>query len=136
LLQLSNGVPAKSMSSPAAGPAAGAAGASEASFHRVLERREVAQSMADLPQLLSQARASAFYVNGKQEGWRIEGLAPQSFYEKIGLKNGDVLQRLNGAELRDPGMLLTFLQQLKEERTATLDVLREDRKTTLMYEIR
>lgn len=137
LLPLSNGLPAKlTPSQTVNGLAAGMAGGAEASFHRVLDRREVTQSMADLPLLLSQARAVAFYVNGKQEGWRMESLAPQSFYEKIGLKTGDVLQRLNGADLRDPGMMLAFFQQVKEERTVTLDVLRQDRKTTLTYEIR
>ncbi len=134
LLPLTNGVPATA--TPSQAVAVLAPGSPDPFFHRVLDRREVAQTMADLPRLLSQARATAFYVNGKQEGWRIEALAPQSFYEKIGLKNGDVLQRLNGADLRDPGMLLAFFQQAQDERTITLDVLRDDRKTTLNYEIR
>lgn len=136
-LPLSNGLPAKSPSPQAAielGP--GTSGASEASLHQVLDRREVTQAMTDLPRLLSQARATAYYVNGKQEGWRVEALTPQSFYEKIGLKSGDVLQRLNGADLRDPGMLLAFFQQAQDERTVTLDVVREGRKATLVYEIR
>ncbi|HJU06678.1 MAG TPA: hypothetical protein VJ692_16135 [Nitrospiraceae bacterium] len=134
VLELSNGLPTPQPSAAQA-PMPPLAGFGLSS-PRILDRREVAQSMADLPKLLSQARATAFYANGKQEGWRIESLAPQSFYEKIGLKSGDVLQRLNGTELRDPGMLLAFFQQVKDERTVTLDLLREDRKATLIYELR
>ncbi|MBA3753545.1 MAG: hypothetical protein H0X01_05295 [Nitrospira sp.] len=134
LLQLVTGMPVRPPAAQAAVIVAPVGMGS--TLQRVLDRREVAQSMADLPKLLSQARASAFYVNGKQDGWRIESLAPQSFYEKIGLRPGDVLQRLNGIELRDPGMLLAFFQQVKDERMVTLDLIRDERKTTLSYELR
>lgn len=101
-----------------------------------LDRRAVTQSMDDVPKLLSQAQAAPFYQDGKLIGWRIDAIKPESFYEKIGLQAGDVLQRVNGVEIRDPGMVLTLFQQVKDERQVKLDLLRENRRTTLMYEIR
>lgn len=106
------------------------------SLHRVLDRREVTQVTSDLPKLLTQARAVPYLVNGKMEGFRIDNIAPQGFFDKAGIRGGDVLQRVNGVEIRDPGTMLTLFQQLKNERTVRLDVLRDNRQAALTYEIR
>ena len=106
------------------------------SLHRVLDRREVTQVTADLPKLLTQARAVPYLVNDKMEGFRIDNITPQGFFDKVGIRGGDVLQRVNGVDIRDPGTMLTLFQQLKNERTVRLDVLRDNQRTVLTYEIR
>ena len=105
-------------------------------LRKVLDRREVDQAMNDIPKLLSQARAVPFLVNGAMSGFRMDFIAPASFYEKIGLQYGDVLQQVNGVEIRDPGTMLTLFQQLKNEQTVKLDVLRNNQRSTLTYDIR
>jgi general secretion pathway protein C len=105
-------------------------------LHRILDRREVAQVTADLPKLLTQARAVPYTVNGKLEGYKIDNITPQSFFDRLGLRVGDVLQRVNGVEIRDPGTMLTLFQQVKNERSVQLDVLRENLRTSLTYDIR
>ncbi len=106
------------------------------SVHRVLDRREVAHVTEDLPKLLTQARAVPYTVNGKLEGYKIDYVTPQSFFDNLGLRVGDVLQRVNGVDIRDPVTMLTLFQQMKNERTVQLDVLRENQRTPLTYEIR
>lgn len=105
-------------------------------LRKVLDRREVDQAMNDLPKLLSQARAVPYLVNGAMSGFRMDFIAPASFYEKIGLQYGDVLQQVNGVEIRDPATMLTLFQQLRNEQTVKLDVLRNNQRSTLTYEIR
>jgi len=102
----------------------------------VLDRRYVEQSMGDLPKLLSQARAVPYMVNGAMNGFRLDFIAPSSFYEKIGLKYGDVLQQVNGVDIRDPGTMLTLFQQLRNEKTVKLDVLRNNQRTAMTFDIR
>jgi len=102
----------------------------------VLDRRVVEQAMDDLPKLLSQARAVPNLLNGAMNGFRLDYIAPSSFYEKIGLKYGDILQQVNGVDIRDPGTILTLFQQLRNERAVKLDVLRDNQRTTMNYEIR
>jgi general secretion pathway protein C len=102
----------------------------------VLDRREVEQAMGDLPKLLSQARAVPYLVNGAMNGFRLDFIAPSSFYEKIGLKYGDVLQQVNGVDIRDPGTMLTLFQQLRNEKTVKLDVLRNNQRTAMTFDIR
>ena len=103
---------------------------------KVIDRREVETAMADLPKLLTQARAVPFLVNGAPSGYRMEYIAPASFYEKIGIQSGDVLQRVNGVDVRDPSTMLSLFQQLKNERTVKVDMVRNNQKTTMTFELR
>ncbi|MBS0182860.1 MAG: PDZ domain-containing protein [Nitrospira sp.] len=105
-------------------------------LRKVIDRREVEQAMSDLPKLLSQARAAPHMVNGAINGFRLDYIAPTSFYEKIGVQTGDVLQRVNGVDIRDPSTMLNLLQQLKNEQTVKLDVLRNNQRSTITYELR
>lgn len=118
----------------AAGPTAPPA--SGAPLRKVLDRREVEQAMADLPKLLTQARAVPYMVNGTPSGYRMDYIAPASFYEKIGIQYGDVLQRVNGVDVRDPSTMLSLFQQLKNERTVKVDMVRNNQRVTMTYDLR
>lgn len=110
--------------------------AAGAPLRKIVDRREVESAMADLPKLLTQARAVPYMVNGNPSGYRMDYIAPASFYEKIGIQYGDVLQRVNGVDVRDPSTMLSLFQQLKNERTVKVDMLRNNQKTTMTYELR
>jgi general secretion pathway protein C len=103
---------------------------------KVLDRREVEQAMNDLPKLLSQARAVPVLANGTMTGFRLDYIAKNSFYEKIGLQYGDVLKQVNGVEIKDPGTMLSLFQQLRNENSVKLDVLRNNQRTTMVFDIR
>lgn len=105
-------------------------------LRKVIDRREVEAAMADLPKLLTQARVVPYLVNGAPSGYRMDYIAPASFYEKIGIQHGDVLQRVNGVDVRDPSTMLSLFQQLKNERTVRVDMVRNNQKTTMTFELR
>jgi len=107
-----------------------------APVRKVIDRREVESAMSDLPKLLTQARAVPNTVNGTVNGFRIDYIAPTSFYEKIGVQTGDILQRVNGVDIRDPSTMLSLLQQLKNERVVKLEMVRNNQRSTVTYELR
>lgn len=120
-------------------PVATARPAPEASEgnYRVLDKNEVQAALENLPQLLTKARVVPYMTaEGKADGFRIVSIAPNSFYERIGLRNGDVLQRINGIEIKDPETFMRVFNQLKEESNIALDLVRRNQKETLNYEIR
>lgn len=135
LLELSTGQPDKPPVPQVAstGPAAPLSGGQ---IKKVLDRREVEQALNDLPKLLSQARAVPVLANGTMNGFRLDYIAPTSFYEKIGLQYGDILKQVNGVEIKDPGTMLSLFQQLRNEQSVKLDVLRNNQRTTMMFDIR
>ena len=134
-LPLSNGLSDKPPTPQAVSnrPQAGVAGGQ---IKKVLDRREVEQALNDLPKLLSQARAVPVLANGAMTGFRLDYIAKSSFYEKIGLQYGDVLKQVNGIEIKDPGTMLSLFQQLRNENTVKLDILRNNQRTTMMFDIR
>lgn len=116
--------------------ATGGSAAAGGQIKKVLDRREVEQALNDLPKLLSQARAVPVLANGAMTGFRLDYIAASSFYEKIGLKYGDILKQVNGVEIKDPGTMLSLFQQLRNEKSVKLDVLRNNQRTTMLFEIR
>jgi len=102
----------------------------------MLDQREVAASTENMSQILTQARALPYMEAGKTIGFRISEIADGSIYEKIGIKNGDVIQKVNAQEVDDPGKFFQLYQGLKEEKNITIDLLRNGQRQTLNYEIR
>ena len=103
---------------------------------RILDRREIDAALADTTRLLTQAHAVPYLTDGKLDGFRLYSVMPLGFFDKIGLQTNDLLQRINGVEIRDPGMLLSLFQQLRNERTVRVDIVRNTQRQILTYEIR
>lgn len=101
-----------------------------------VDQREVAAGTENMNQLLTQARALPFMEQGKTVGFRISEIVPGSLYEKIGLVNGDVIQKINAQDVDDPAKFFQMYQSLKEERNISIDLIRGGQRQTLNYEIR
>ncbi len=115
-------------------PAAGVRKLSEGKF--AVDQREVAASTENMNQLLTQARALPYIEQGKTTGFRISEIVPGSLYEKIGLQNGDVIQKINSQDVDDPGKFFQLYQGLKDERNISIDLMRSGQRQSLTYEIR
>jgi general secretion pathway protein C len=102
----------------------------------VLDKQEVTAALSNLPQLLTKARVIPNFADGKPDGFKIFSIAPDSLYAKIGLQNGDVLQQINGVEIKDPENFMRVFQQLKDETRIALDLVRNNRRESYTYEIR
>lgn len=125
---LESGVPATATSAPVSHPSA--------PQRRTLDRRDIDAALADTTRLLTQAQAVPYLTDGKLDGFRLYSVMPLGFFDRIGLQNNDLLQRINGVEIRDPGMLLSLFQQLRNERTVRVDLVRNTQRQILTYEIR
>jgi general secretion pathway protein C len=102
----------------------------------MVDQREIASSTENLNQVLTQARALPYMEAGKTVGFRISEIVPGSIYEKIGLVNGDVVQRVNSQEVDDPGKFFQLYQGLKDEKRISIDLLRNGQRQSLNYDVR
>ena len=102
----------------------------------IVDQREVTAGTENINQLLTQARALPYMEQGKTVGFRISEIVPGSLYEKIGLQNGDVIQKVNSQDVDDPAKFFQMYQSLKEERSVSIDLIRGGQRQTLNYEIR
>lgn len=124
-----------------AAPAPGAAAAGErirktADNKYVIDRREVERTVENMNEVFTQARAVPYFEDGKTVGFRVFAIKPGSVFEKVGLQNGDVVQRVNGVELTDPTKAISLFTELQNEGHIAVDLQRNKQSKSFSYEIR
>jgi general secretion pathway protein C len=102
----------------------------------LIDRRELEQTVANINEVFTQARAVPFFQDGKTIGFRVFAIKPGSVFEKIGLQNGDVVQRVNGVELTDPTKAISLFTELQNEGHIAVDLQRNKQTKNFSYEIR
>lgn len=118
---------------PDAAPGAGIANQGD---DYVVDEAELDKGLENLPLLLTQARAVPYFKDGRSIGLRLFAIKTGSLYEKIGLKNGDILKSINGNSLADITQALKLFEQLKQERSISLVLEREKQDREFKYTIR
>jgi general secretion pathway protein C len=101
-----------------------------------VSRELMQEQFNNLGNLSTQARVMPYVIQGETQGFRLSRLKPDGLLSKIGLQHGDVLQKVNGQALTSPADALQAYQQLQQLGTVRLEILRQNRPTTLTYEIR
>lgn len=119
---------------PSAPAGSGETAANQTEF--VVAEEEVTNALANLPQLLSQARAVPYFRNGQSIGMRLFAIRSGSLYEKLGLRNGDIVLAVNDNSLSDPTQALKLFEQLKTERSINVKVERNNEPVDLRYSVR
>ena len=62
----------------------------------LVDRGEVDHSIENLSTVVTQMRAVPYLKDGKSLGFRVFNIRSGSLFERMGLKNGDVIQAVNG----------------------------------------
>ncbi len=101
-----------------------------------VSRELILEQFSNLGGLSDQARVVPYVVQGQTQGFRLTRLKSGSLLQRIGVQNGDVIQKVNGLDITSPNEALQAFQQLQNESTVRLEILRRRRATTLTYEIR
>lgn len=101
-----------------------------------VSRSEVDRALSDLNNILTQARAVPNFENGLPAGYKLFQIVPGSIYDKLGLKNGDVIAGIDGQTINDPGKAFEALSRLKETNHLDLMIKRDGRQQTYSYDIR
>lgn len=102
----------------------------------VVDRREIAGALDNPSALLTQLRAVAEVRDGRPAGFRLFRISDQSLFARLGLRDGDVVERVNGTAVHDPAALLRFLERLDREPRVALDIVRAEAPRTLVYDLR
>jgi general secretion pathway protein C len=101
-----------------------------------VSRELMQEQFNNLGSLSTQARVMPYMIQGVTQGFRLSNLKPDGLLPKIGLRHGDVLQKVNGQALTSPADALQAYQQLQQSGTVRLEIIRQNRPTILTYEIR
>lgn len=100
-----------------------------------LSRQEVQPLLSDPNTLLQMASFKPFTVDGRVSGFQVLSIRPDSLLHKVGLRNGDVLARINGQALTGPTQLLQAYSGMDRSSLVTLDVQRASQMQTFILEL-
>jgi len=84
----------------------------------------------------SQAAIVPYFEKGKSAGFRIYRIRKNSLYQKLGIKNGDVIKRINGYEFTTPQKALEAYSNLMSANNLSVEVKRKGRMKNFRYEIK
>jgi general secretion pathway protein C len=74
--------------------------------------------------------------SGKMQGFKMISIATSCLFDRIQIQNGDVLTEVNGVSLKDPGQGFKLYQSLQEERTTTINILRNGQPITRIVRVK
>jgi general secretion pathway protein C len=121
----------------AAAPApAGGLAAPAGSGNYVVDQRALNAALDNIGQAMTDARLLPSMKDGKVEGFRASEVKPQGIFGTIGIRNGDVLLRMNDFPIDSPEKAIQSFASLKGQSRIRLDLIRDGQPTTFNYDIR
>jgi general secretion pathway protein C len=102
----------------------------------ILDSRRIQKSLENPEQILTHARLLPNIKDGRQEGFSVSEVVPGGIYHSLGLRNGDILLRINGLEISNPEVAIQAMSALKGMSNIDLDVIRSGQKISMNYRIR
>lgn len=101
-----------------------------------VSRSEVDKSLKNVHQLLTQVRIRPHFRDGKPDGLAVSNIRPGSFFAKLGLRNGDIVQGINGRNIKSPDDVMEVYQRLKSGSRVALQVRRNGEEKIINYQFR
>ena len=102
----------------------------------VVDQRALNASLDNIGQAMTDARLLPSLKEGKVEGFRASEVKPAGIFGMVGIKNGDVLLRINDFPIDSPDKAIQSFVSLKGQSRIKLDMIRNGQPVTLNYDIR
>ncbi|MBI5234967.1 MAG: PDZ domain-containing protein [Deltaproteobacteria bacterium] len=86
--------------------------------------------------LLTEARLLPYSEAGRTVGFRLSEVKTGGIFSTLGLKNGDVIMKVNGLQVDSVEKGVQLLSGLKGDTNVAIDLMRDGRAQRLQYQIR
>lgn len=94
---------------------------------------DLQNSLKNINSLLTQVRIRPLIKNGKPDGLVLSRIKRNSIFAKLGLKNGDVVKRIDNRVIRTPDDAFTFYNRLKSGSEISLEIGRGSETKVFNY---
>ena len=102
----------------------------------VIDQRALNAALDNIGQAMTDARLLPSSKDGKVEGFRASEVKPQGIFGMVGIRNGDVLMRINDFPIDSPEKAIQAFVTLKGQNRIKLDLVRDGQPATFNYDIR
>ena len=104
-------------------------------LNKRIDRNHLNSQMRNFSTLLSQARVSPHFTNGKPDGFKISEIVKGSLYEEIGLLNGDIIKAVNGESVTGAEQAMRMYRELQSATFIDVEVERNGTMQQISYVI-
>jgi len=101
-----------------------------------VSRSAVQKSMKNIHNLLSQVRVRPYFRNGKADGLSVTNIKAGSFFAKLGLKNGDIVQGIDGKDIKSTEEVLEMYKKFRLGSQVALQIMRNNEQKIINYKFR
>ncbi len=102
----------------------------------IVDRRYLDSQLKNMNKLMVDIRAvPSMDGDGRMNGFKVFQIKKGSIYDRLGIKNKDVIQQINGQPLDSAQKGLDLFMALKNESRFIIDIMRNSKKQTLSIEV-
>ncbi len=102
----------------------------------IIDQKAAMVTLDNPAQIMTDAKLIPNMVKGKPDGFILQEIRKSGVYDNLGLKNGDILLRINNSNISNPENALQTFMALKGMDKVQLDIIRDGNRMTLNYQIR
>jgi general secretion pathway protein C len=102
----------------------------------LINREDATASVGDVNKFMTQARMKPHFEMGKPSGYSVSEIIPGSLIEKIGLRNNDIIKKVNGQMINKPEEVYQAYAQLLKDANIEVEIERGGRSEVFRYEIK
>ncbi len=77
-----------------------------------VNRKDIQSSLKDINKLMSEVRIRPHFKDGQSDGLSVSRIKGGSVFSKLGLRNGDIVQKINGEPINSPDEVLALYEKL------------------------
>ncbi len=101
----------------------------------LVAREKILDAFDNPTKLMTEARLLANTVDGKSEGFILKEVEPGGIYASLGLRNDDILLRINDYNISQPEHVLQALNALRGLDSVDVGIMRAGKRMKLTYQM-
>ena len=101
-----------------------------------VRRADIDNAFKNMNKTLAQVRIRPHFSSGKPDGFMVNRIKKGSIFQDMGLKNGDIIQEVNGRPLRSADEMLGLYKKLQTGSEITVNIKRKGRQESMKYVFR
>lgn len=95
----------------------------------------VMESLGNMSKLMQDALIKPYMKNGETKGFQLDNIRSGSFYDKLGLKNNDIILQVENKKLKTPQQMMQFTQKLSRKNQVELTIQRNGKERNISYRL-
>ncbi len=101
-----------------------------------MKRSMITDAINDVSKLMTQVKIQPHMQDGQPNGLAISNIMPNSIFRRMGLRNGDILKKVEGQDIRTVDDALRLYDSMKTADNVSVEIERRGSTRTIDYTIR